>query len=237
MKTNKNYLQFVLFTFIYYFYVPFVPFVFLLAECRNVLFTSLLFFVFVMWLDKHTQIFNLFVLLFLFFFSFSGKKNPFFASISKNNGNHSPSNANEQNIFIGEEKKTTEWVGRIVITAILVKMFVFHQLWFCSFCDSKSKEFTSFSCLYIWKQCNWIYKREKKNGQLNERDSNYVLNSMHMHVSVVCSLHRIFVSTSWLRTEPHATMDSVRKKWTQSRRIQNSHFEHLMAVTKAKNFP
>lgn len=37
---------------------------------------------------------------------------------------------------------------------ILVKML----LWAAKFCDSKSKEFTSFSCLYIWKQCNWISK-------------------------------------------------------------------------------
>lgn len=73
-----------------------------------------------------------------------------------------------------------------------------------------------------------------------ERDSDYVLNSMRLHVFVVCSLHRIFVSfeieqEDKLRHTHNKKMDCIaKKKRPEEFKVL---FERLMVVTKAKNFP
>lgn len=107
---------------------------------------------------------------------------------------------------------------------ILVKML----LWAAKFCDSKSNEFTSFSCLYIWKQCNWISKWTWFKLCI---DFNACTRMS------VCSLHRISLYLQRKR-EKRAHLAAA-WQYGKKDRPQESEmpFEHLMIVTKAKNFP
>lgn len=138
----------------------------------------------------------------------------------------------EKTRFDAEPTFEIEWFP--LSFEILVKMFSLRFIFarVCFFCFSRFVIVNRKSSHHFHVS---IYENNVIEYQ-TERDSNYVLNSMHVHGN------RVFIAPNlciWIETEKSGQSDvevHVAKKKSRPEEFEMQ-FEHLIVVTKAKNFP